>query len=504
MGQISRHSAVFFAGTMFTIAAGYLFKIFLARVLGAEGLGIYALGMTVGGVLGLIAAIGIPQAAARYVAVYAGGGRYADLRGFLWRTMNILILSNVVVAAVMMATRRWVALRIYHTPILATYMGAFAMIMVLGTFVTFFGQVMAGLKDVARRTVITNFIGSPLTMLVSVALLILGMGLKGYLLAQIVSSALVVALLATSAWKLMPLPVRSATDPLPGFEQEALWFSASLFAVQSLEFVFAQVDKVLLGYYLDARSVGIYAVAASVTAFLPLVLQSVNQIFSPTIADLHARGEMVLLQRLYRTLTKWVLGLTLPLAIVVCVFAPQLMQIFGTEFRPGWPVLLIGTLGQLINCGVGSVGLLLIMSGNQNRLIRVQVKVAVVTVLLNLILIPVAGIIGAAIVSAGTNAAINLLYLREVRQSLGLKPYGRSIFGLVQPIALVLALVIVLRFELSLFPSAVVAILVSLVLTYTAFIALAYWVGLDADDRLIAAAVWARVRGALTIARAEA
>ena len=79
MGHISRHSAVFFAGTLFTAAAGYLFKIYLARVLGAEALGIYALGMTVGGVLGLIAALGLPQAAARYVAVYSGTGRYAEL-----------------------------------------------------------------------------------------------------------------------------------------------------------------------------------------------------------------------------------------------------------------------------------------------------------------------------------------------------------------------------------------------------------------------------------------
>ena len=36
--------------------------------------------------------------------------------------------------------------------------------------------------------------------------------------------------------------------------------------------------------------VGIYAVAATLVAFVPIVLQSVNQIFSPTIADLHARG----------------------------------------------------------------------------------------------------------------------------------------------------------------------------------------------------------------------
>src|SRR5580698_5376936 len=98
MGQISRHSAVFFAGTLFTAASGYLFKIYLARVLGAESLGIYALGMTVGGVLGLVAALGLPQAAARYVAVYSGTGEYAKLQGFFWRALAILAAVNFIIA----------------------------------------------------------------------------------------------------------------------------------------------------------------------------------------------------------------------------------------------------------------------------------------------------------------------------------------------------------------------------------------------------------------------
>ena len=34
-GQVSSHSAVFFLGTIFTMGAGYLVKIYVARVLGA-------------------------------------------------------------------------------------------------------------------------------------------------------------------------------------------------------------------------------------------------------------------------------------------------------------------------------------------------------------------------------------------------------------------------------------------------------------------------------------
>src|SRR5580765_1257471 len=82
MGQISRHSAVFFAGTMFTAAAGYLFKVYLARVLGAESLGLYALGMTIIGFVGVFNGLGLPQSAVRFVALYNASGQYNELRGF--------------------------------------------------------------------------------------------------------------------------------------------------------------------------------------------------------------------------------------------------------------------------------------------------------------------------------------------------------------------------------------------------------------------------------------
>ena len=73
----------------------------------------------------------------------------------------------------------------------------------------------------------------------------------------------------------------------------------------------SQADKILIGFYLNAREVGIYAVAMALVAFVPIVLQSVNQIFSPTIADLYARGQIELLGRIFQTLTKWILGLHL-------------------------------------------------------------------------------------------------------------------------------------------------------------------------------------------------
>jgi O-antigen/teichoic acid export membrane protein len=499
MEQISRHSAVFFAGTLFTAGAGYLFKIYLARVLGAEALGIYALGMTIVGFFGLFNGLGLPQAAVRFVAAYSATEQWPRLYGFLRRTLGLLGLGNVVLAAAMMLIGPWVARSLYHAPALVPYLHLFAAVLILGAFTTFLGQVLAGYKDVALRTVIVNFIGSPLNIVFGVVLLTLGFGLRGYLLAQMASATLVLLLLVAAVWWLTPKSARHAPQTAVPLEREVFWFSAAVFGVSFLEFILAQADKILLGVFLDVRQVGIYAVAATLVAFVPVALQSVNQIFSPTIADLHTRGEHALLGRLFQTLTKWILGLTLPLAFVMIIFSKPLMRMFGGAFEAGWLVLSLGTLGQLVNAGVGSVGYLLLMSGNQARLIRVQAVMAVFMVAATFGLVRPFGIAGVALAAALTNALTNYLYLRQVRAALQLSPYNRTYLRLLGPclasFAVTAGLQLLVRSS-TLHP-AWLWIGIALVVSYASFCGLALLVGLDSDDKMIVAAIRGRVLGAM-------
>jgi O-antigen/teichoic acid export membrane protein len=380
----------------------------------------------------------------------------------------------------------------------------FVMLMVLGSFNSFLGQILAGFKDVARRTLITNFVGSPLMMVFTLAMVGLGLGLWGYIFAQVASAAVVLVLLLAVCWKLTPSAARSFSAGIPSVEKEVLWFSAATFGMTFLEFLLGQADKILIGFYLNAREVGIYSVAAALVIFVPIILQSVNQIFSPTVAALHSRGEHELLGRMFQTLTKWILGFTVPLAAVMAIFSRPLMSIFGKDFEVGWAILMIGALGQLVNCGTGSVGFLLLMSGNQRRLIQIQVVMALVMVGMNLALIPLWGITGAAVAAAATNVLSNSWYLWAVRKTLGLSPYNRSYLRLFFPIGGTLAALFLLRFESDHVHHNWLLVAIALVVGYLVFTAVALMAGLDSDDRIIADAVWYKVRGLVPSAGGKA
>jgi O-antigen/teichoic acid export membrane protein len=498
VGHISRQSGVFLAGTIFTAVFGYVFKIYLARVLGPEALGLFVLGITLVGFLGVFNSLGLPQSAVRFVASYCAAGKFERLHALLWRGAGILLLANLLFGAILLTFGRWVAVSFYHSAALVQYLPWFALIMLFGVLNGFYGKVLTGYKDLGRRTLIVNFVGSPLSMLLAVILISAGMGLRGYLSAQVLSAAAVSVLLLLAVRELTPARARFSAQHASGLEKEIWSFSAAMLGIGLLEFIMVQVDKIAIGFYRGPREVGIYSVAAAIVVYVPLVLSSINQIFSPMIADLHTRGDHALLGRLFQSLTKWVVGLTLPLAVVVIVFARPLMRIFGRDFEAGWPILIIGTLGQLVNCGVGSVGYLLLMSGNEKRLIKVQVVMAVVMIVLNIALVPVLGGVGAAIAAAATNVGINLWNLLEVRKALGLSPYNRSYIRLVPPTLAMLAATVLLRMNSRAFGHDWVAAGVAFLLAYAVFATAILAFGLDADDWLILTAIWSRLRAAMS------
>ncbi|MGA6983265.1 MAG: oligosaccharide flippase family protein, partial [Candidatus Sulfotelmatobacter sp.] len=135
MGRVSRQSGVALAGTVFAAVLGYFFKIYLARALGAEVLGQYALGMTVVSFLGIINGFGIPDAAMRFVAQYSASGKFAALRSLLWNGAGILLAGNLIFAIVLLKIGPWIA-RFYRSPQLVGYLPLFAAIMLTGALVS--------------------------------------------------------------------------------------------------------------------------------------------------------------------------------------------------------------------------------------------------------------------------------------------------------------------------------------------------------------------------------
>jgi O-antigen/teichoic acid export membrane protein len=500
VGEISRQSALFFTSTIFALACNYFFKVFVARQLGARLIGWNALGMGIYSMAKLAGQMGLPGSAIRFVSAYRSTGDLVRLRGFFWRGLGWSLTGGCTFALATFLLRQWLAMHLFHEPGLASYIPLYALLIPIGIASTFLAGTLKAFQKAARPAVISNFIGLPIIILLSTIGLLMGWSLFAYIVAQLIGEVVTLVLIGIELHKTSRGILQTRGQSLPKIAANARNFALSFLGVELIDFVTNHADRLVIGYFLDARHVGIYAVATSAGVLVTIVLRAISSVFSPMISSLHAQNRQKLLAHLYQIVTKWTLGLTLPLVFVLTVFAVPFLGLFGSDFRAGWPVLIIIVAAEIIDCGVGSVGQLLMMSGNESRYIRTQTVLAPIILGMKLVLIPSLGLTGAAIGSALGIVVSNLAYLWHVRKCLGMQPLNRGYTRLVVPAfsaagAVLLLRVLVERIGLAAVPT----ILLALGAAYAVFLGLAL-LALNREERTLAVIAWQRTRSLLRLA----
>ncbi len=129
---------------------------------------------------------------------------------------------------------------------------------------------------------------------------------------------------------------------------------------------------------------------------------------------------------------------------------------------------------------------------------------ACLMVILSVTLVPAWGIVGAAVAAAITNVGVNTWNLLEVRKALGISPYNRGYLRLVPPTIAALIVTLSVKRYSHVLNRDWLAVGVALGLAYCLFAAIVLMTGLDDDDRLIATAMWSRIRGAFVRTGVEA
>src|SRR6185369_5165767 len=123
---------------------------------------------------------------------------------------------------------------------------------------------------------------------------------------------------------------------------------------------------------------------------------------------------------LYQVATGWLVLVTWPISLLVVLFAPLYLGLFGAGYRAGAPVVLVLAAAMLVATGCGMVDMVLAMAGRTSwNLLNVLVALAV-TVGLDVLLIPRLGALGAAVGLACAMVANNLLPLIQVGRSVRL------------------------------------------------------------------------------------
>lgn len=420
----ARGSGLNLAGSGFTQVARFAITFFLARRLGSEQVGVYYEAQAFLALLGLLALSGFRGAMTRFVAVHRAEKDSSSLMGTLRLGLIIPTVAALVMGAALFALSDWLAAAVFHEPELAFALRYVALALPATCFTDAALSATQGFKTM-KPYVAIGLIFEP-AMLLGLSLLTLsaGWGLRGPMLALVISSY-TASILALFVLLRLTRPHRSR----PRYRvRELFTFSAVSWLSSLASSAQTWTGTLILGALATAGQVGLYNVATRVTVLATFFLGPFATSFAPMIADLYQRNELERLRRLYAVVTGWTLRLSLPAFVVVILFPEELLSVFGSEFGGGAAVTVLLAVGQLLNVAGGPNGYMLVMSGRPVFTMANNLAALALNVVLNLMLIPRFGLLGAGIAFAASVAFNNLAKALQIWFTMRMHPFDIDFF----------------------------------------------------------------------------
>lgn len=209
-------------------------------------------------------------------------------------------------------------------------------------------------------------------------------------------------------------------------------FSLPLLLLGLTTLVIVYTDTIMLGMYLPTNIVGIYSAAAPLARFIPILLGAAAWLYLPITSKLWAQNRKKDLKKIYATITKWIVSLTLPLFLVLFLFPSIVLKfLFGAEYISAASVLSILSIGFFFHTLMGPNDVGLIAIGENKSVAILRGIAALLNLFLNFLLIPYLGMVGAAVASTSSWILSNLLISIQLYRRTKIHPFS---IDLVKPL----------------------------------------------------------------------
>jgi len=424
LSRIARGSLLVFFGNVAARALRFLYTLALTRTLGRERYGLFSLAFTVHRIPVQLARNGLPHAIVKFVSHHHALGDEAGQRASAHAGVAISAVAGGVLGATLFALAPWLAEHVYQQPGLVLPLRILAVSVMVWPTAECLLAVLQGVRDITPMVVI-DALCIP-ALLAGGSWLVVRAWRTPAAAAAVYSGAMAMLLIAAAVAVALRVLRGTSGGRVRDIMRPLLLFALPLMVMELSQFGLSGLDVVLLGHLLSPAEVGTYAGAMPISNLVPFGLVAVRVVFSPTIAMLHARGRREAMRRIVvlSTAVGTMVGMAI-FGLIVC-FDEPLMHLLGRDFAAGAPVLLILSVGWLVNTAAGAVGLLLVMTDRPWIVAIDNVIFAVVMAAGLLVLVPAGGLLAAAAVAAATNAGVNIVRTGRARRILGFWPYDAS------------------------------------------------------------------------------
>jgi O-antigen/teichoic acid export membrane protein len=482
-GKIAKEATISFMGMGFGDGARYLFTAILARFAGVEFLGIYSLASSVTRIGEVFGRAGLHSGVMRFVSRLDKETEIETVKQRILSGLKLGLLFGIVIMILQIALADWLAFELFNGSdllktvlIISAVSLPFATIMAISAFAT------QGYKLLKYKVMVLNIIRPAIMLvcvLVSISFFTIDAAVKYPLLISAVFSSFAAIIFLNKLTNIKISQIFSGV-----IDKELLRFSYPLMFVTILGTLMHWMDILMLGYFTDTTTVGLYHPAARTAGLLRTVLLAFMGIFAPMMSDYHRHGDVGEMGKLYKLIVRWIVSLSLPLAIIIIIYSKKIMLLFGVEYLSASNVLMVLTTAAFIQTLFGGGGQTLTMTGFTKVNLFNSIIVVLINISLNLLWIPQYGIIGAAYATLISMALLGLLRIVEVNHLIKITPFSLKLMkpiiaGVIMTAVLIYIKPVVL--PLHTITSLIIITLVGLL----SFFTMLWLLRFDADDRKI-------------------
>ena len=250
---------------------------------------------------------------------------------------------------------------------------------------------------------------------------------------------------------IMKLYAYSLSRPLitlkfPSNKVSIIGYSAFILIGGSVAVILLEIDRFMINQIIPIENVAYYTVSIFIATVIAVPSRAMHQITYPMTAEIINKGSQDELLSLYRktSLTLFIVAGLIFLLIVLNL--NELYLLLPVPYRGGLLVVTFIGLAKLFDALLGNNNAILFNSEHYKALLLMGVLLAVMTIFLNLWLIPRFGIDGAAMASFAAIAIYNTIKIIYVKQKFNIHPFTRETFKVLALLALVGALFYFLEF----------------------------------------------------------
>jgi O-antigen/teichoic acid export membrane protein len=401
--SLRQGSMLNFADGAISLGSALVVSVLLARTLHPTNFGLYALVMSIVSFAYLFARAGIPGTVRRYAAEFDGRDDRALIGIVAGRGLRNAALTALA-AAFLLAVAAAPLSAFFRSASLQSYLLIGAVLLMPMVPLSVLRALLGGLQQYRFLVQVTIWT-SPIWLTACALALMLGGGIAGVLLATLGVELVNVGALGWKAAREVPIRWRlGLPQEVRGRMQR---YNLALAALILLDVIVWQRSELLfLGRLSSAAEVSFYAVPFALTERVAdLIPGAVLGVLLPGLAFAQASADPTRFAAVFKEALRYLGILTVPIAIAGIVVAPFAVQLlYGKDFAPAAVVLQIllvsivfGVLGQ------ASRSALLGMEA-QSRLLKTGIVAAVLSIALDLMLIPRWGAVGAAIANTMVQA----------------------------------------------------------------------------------------------------